>query len=217
MKKILISVGILVFKIGLVSGLAEAGLIVEPNSVLVSPEIKLSSNLGVSGDEIKISGSGFGSGEKIQIGCGKLNVVAVTYSSPLGTFATSFFIGDNYEIGVNQVFAVGHSSYLMAQADLRIEPKKEWTFMVYLDGDNNLEECGIDDFVEMAKVGSNENINIVVQFDRAGYDNRYDNWETTKRFYITQGMTPVATNAIEDIGEANMGSSQTVINFGDWA
>jgi hypothetical protein len=23
-----------------------------------------------------------------------------------------------------------------------------WTFMVYLDGDNNLESCGIDDFME---------------------------------------------------------------------
>jgi len=41
-----------------------------------------------------------------------------------------------------------------------------WTFMVYLDGDNNLESCGVEDFMEMASVGSNAQVNIVVQFDR---------------------------------------------------
>lgn len=33
---------------------------------------------------------------------------------------------------------------------------KEWTFMVYLDGDNNLEENAVDDFLEMASVGSHQ-------------------------------------------------------------
>ena len=55
----------------------------------------------------------------------------------------------------------------------------EWTFMIYLDGDNNLEEAGIDDFLEIASVGSDSNINIVVQFDRiGGYDTSYGNWTT---------------------------------------
>jgi len=41
-----------------------------------------------------------------------------------------------------------------------------WTFMVYLDADNNLESAGIDDFLEMAAVGTSPNVNIVVQMDR---------------------------------------------------
>ncbi len=95
---------------------------------------------------------------------------------------------------------------------------KEWTFAVYLDGDNNLEREAIDDFLEMATIGSTAEINIVVQFDRVnGYDWSYDDWKTTKRFYITQGMTPIATNAVADIGEANMGATQTVIEFVGWA
>jgi hypothetical protein len=44
--------------------------------------------------------------------------------------------------------------------------ENEWTFMVYLDGDNNLEGAGIDDFMEMSSVSSTEGMNIVVQFDR---------------------------------------------------
>ena len=57
-----------------------------------------------------------------------------------------------------------------------------WTVMVYLDADNNLESAGIDDFLEMALVGSTEDVNIVVQMDRiSGDDSRYDNWTTARR------------------------------------
>ncbi|MBU1752825.1 PEGA domain-containing protein [bacterium] len=100
-----------------------------------------------------------------------------------------------------------------------IESKeKEWTFMVYLDGDNKLESSAIADFIEMANVGSDDYINIVVQFDRInGYDSSYDNWTTTKRFYVTREMTPTKGNALEDIGEANMGDPTVLADFMNWA
>jgi len=94
---------------------------------------------------------------------------------------------------------------------------KTWTFMVYLDGDNDLESAAIDDFLEMASVGSDENINIVVQFDRiSGYDTRYGDWTSTKRFYITEGMTPEPGNALQDLGELNHGDQDTLIDFINW-
>lgn len=90
--------------------------------------------------------------------------------------------------------------------------------MVYLDGDNNLESAGIDDFLEMSSVGSDSNVKIVVQFDRIdGEDSSYGDWKTCKRFYVTSGMTPTAGNAITDIGEANMGDPATLTAFIDWA
>jgi hypothetical protein len=93
----------------------------------------------------------------------------------------------------------------------------EWTFLVYLDGDNNLEGAGIDDFLEMSSVGSTSDVNIVVQFDRiSGYDGRYDDWTTTKRFLVSYGMTPTSGNALQDIGEANMGDPQTLVDFAQW-
>lgn len=101
----------------------------------------------------------------------------------------------------------------------------EWTVMVYLDGDNNLEDAAIDDFLEMSSVGSVENvINIVVQFDRIeGYNTKHGNWTICHRFYITTEITPEESNAISDWGdgkggrEVNMGDSDTLTDFINWA
>ncbi|MDY7031720.1 MAG: clostripain-related cysteine peptidase [Thermodesulfobacteriota bacterium] len=100
----------------------------------------------------------------------------------------------------------------------------DWTFMVYLDADNNLESAGIDDFLEMASVGSDSNVNIVVQFDRiSGYDTSYGNWTECHRFLVTSEMTPETANAVSDWGdgsggrEVNMADPQNLINFATWA
>lgn len=100
----------------------------------------------------------------------------------------------------------------------------KWTIMVYLDGDNDLESWAIKDFLEMSKIGSDENINIVVQFDRISGDNSsFGNWSICHRFYITQEMTPEESNAIPDWGdgkggrEVNMGDPQTLTDFIYWA
>ncbi len=90
-----------------------------------------------------------------------------------------------------------------------------WTVAVYLDADNNLESAGLDDFLEMSSIGSDANINIVVQLDLYSTSNSYG-WATCKRFYVTQGMTPTAANALSDLGEVNMGDPDTLIAFGSW-
>ncbi len=99
----------------------------------------------------------------------------------------------------------------------------DWTFMVYLDADNNLESDGISDFLEMSAQGSTDDINIVVQFDRIpGYSIRYDNWTDCQRFYITSGLTPLVANAVSDWGdgvggrEVNMADPQTLEDFVAW-
>jgi len=90
--------------------------------------------------------------------------------------------------------------------------------MVYMNADNNLEAAGIDDFLEMASVGSNADVDIIVQFDRvSGYDNSYDDWTTCRRFRITSGMTPANGNEIQDLGECNMADPDTLRDFITWA
>ena len=107
----------------------------------------------------------------------------------------------------------------------------EWTVMVYLDSDNNLESAGIDDINEMEIVGSSSDVNIVVQVDRIPYsvlaannqgytdDISNSNWTTTRRYYITQDFDPIQINSQlkSDLGELNMGDPQTLIDFTDWA
>src|SRR4030042_1070560 len=96
----------------------------------------------------------------------------------------------------------------------------EWTGMVYLAADNNLESAGIDDINDMEMVGSTSDVNIVVQVDRIpGYDISNDNWTTTRRYYITQDFDPIQINSqlISDLGELNMGDPQTLVDFANWA
>jgi len=156
------------------------------------------------------------------------HVSPVTGVSAVGGFASSYSANSSGIIVRNDGRAIVNS-FLIDESNIYgkelwkneisyLLDQKKWTFMVYLDGDNNLEKYGIDDFLEMAQVGSNSDVNIVVQFDRInGYDYRYDDWKSTKRFYITPGMTPTASNALSDLGEANMGDPSTLVNFVDWA
>lgn len=98
-----------------------------------------------------------------------------------------------------------------------VDKGPRWTFMIYLDADNNLESAGIDDFLEMASVGSSKDVNIIVQMDRTGgYDNTYGNWTGTRRFIVNNGDTPSKT-PLADLGEQNMGDPNTLQDFVTWA
>jgi hypothetical protein len=93
-----------------------------------------------------------------------------------------------------------------------------WTFMVYLDGDNDLEGDCINIFLNLSSVGSTSQVNIVVQLDRiGGYDDRFGDWTDCKRFYVTKGMTPTLGSSTIDLGEVDMGDPITLTNFVNWA
>jgi hypothetical protein len=44
-------------------------------------------------------------------------------------------------------------------------PQAQWTWLVYMAGDNNLEGAGRVDLREMQEVGSTSDVNVIVQFD----------------------------------------------------
>lgn len=46
------------------------------------------------------------------------------------------------------------------------QTSEKWTLLIYLDGDNNLDPYSVDDIEEMKMVGSTENINVLVLWDR---------------------------------------------------
>jgi hypothetical protein len=82
--------------------------------------------------------------------------------------------------------------------------------MIYLAGDNNLDSAGVIDLKEMKKVGSTNEINVVVQFDRAGRDS------ATNRYYIRKGGT-IAKDKVADLGETNMGDPKVLEDFVTWS
>ncbi len=99
--------------------------------------------------------------------------------------------------------------------------KAKWTVMVYMSGDNNLEDYIVKDIEEeLGLVGSSVTriINILALADRGpGYDTSRGDWQTTKLFYVTKGMKADSDNAVEDWGERNFGDPQTLIEFVTWS
>ncbi len=99
--------------------------------------------------------------------------------------------------------------------------KADWTILVYLDGDNDLEQESIDDYAEMASVGSSASLNIIVQFDRISSSEDWDatssgDWSAVKRFRVERGKKPTKSNQLADLGELNMGDPRTLTDFVTW-
>jgi Clostripain family len=96
--------------------------------------------------------------------------------------------------------------------------KTKWTVMVYISGDNDLEEYVVQDIEqELAVTGSSQNVQVLALADRGpGYDTSRGDWQTTKLYHVAQGMLATAENADADWGERNFGDKQTLIDFVDW-
>lgn len=95
-------------------------------------------------------------------------------------------------------------------AKTRAAMQKDWTIMVYLAGDNNLDGAGVVDLAEMKAVGSGDRINVVAQFDRVGTKGE------TQRYYLRKGTT-TAKDVVKKLGETNMGDPKVLEDFVTWA
>jgi clostripain len=94
---------------------------------------------------------------------------------------------------------------------------RQWTYMVYMGADNNLSNAGIGDINEMEKVGSNENIAVVVQ---AEFSSQYSQGAPTdtRRIYVQNDNDANSVNlAGTSLGNVNMGDPATLTAFINWA
>ncbi|NLJ49274.1 MAG: hypothetical protein GX428_06785 [Candidatus Atribacteria bacterium] len=83
-----------------------------------------------------------------------------------------------------------------------------WTIMIYVDGDNDLDPYAIQNINSMELVGSTDKVKIIVQYDSYGYAG-------ARRYYITKDYDQenITSPVIEDIGEVNMGTGETLVDF----
>ena len=97
-------------------------------------------------------------------------------------------------------------------------PRANWTVMVYISGDNNLEDYVVKDIeLELAPTGSSANVQVVALADRGpGYDTSRGDWQTTKLYHVTKNMIADSASAVADWGERNFGDPQTLIDFVTW-
>ncbi|HEY6568278.1 MAG TPA: clostripain-related cysteine peptidase [Actinomycetota bacterium] len=98
-------------------------------------------------------------------------------------------------------------------------PQAKWTVMVYMSGDNDLEEYISTDLeTELAAPGSSANVQVVALADRGpGYDKTHGDWKSTKLFHVTPGMAALPGSAVADWGERDMGNPQTLVDFVSWS
>ncbi len=97
-----------------------------------------------------------------------------------------------------------------------------WLVMVYLDADDEiLEEDIYLDLNEIEQAGGSERVTVVAQIDRyaGGYDGDGD-WDSTKRFLLSQkddDLKHLKAQELQELGELDMGNTQTLVDFGVWA
>lgn len=93
---------------------------------------------------------------------------------------------------------------------------KKWTFMVYMCADNDLDARGPEDVAELEAAGSSENVNILVQLDRAN--------APARRYYITKRAPGAAVDdwgsasRLEaELGEIDSGDPDRLVDFFKWS
>lgn len=118
---------------------------------------------------------------------------------PAGTYnVTAFKAGYQLETESNVVVYEGQITYV--NFTLTAMPLAKWTYMCYLDGDNDLWEHGNSDFDEIVSVGSTSEVNIVVLKDNEGTCD-------TNLYYINIGGGSSA-----DIQLSNVNSSWGIVS-----
>ena len=106
----------------------------------------------------------------------------------------------------------------VAGADTAKTPRANWTLMVYLDADNDLERPMMRNLAEMAKVGSTDAVNVIVLAARSPRgDGKYTNeavvnlpnWTTVKLLRVE----PNRLRELADWGAEDMGDPATLARF----
>jgi hypothetical protein len=89
--------------------------------------------------------------------------------------------------------------------------RAKWSFLVYLNGANDLQTFGPLNFNQMEKVGSTTDVNIVVQWKQASCSScGSPDWTGTRRYFVTKDsdVSAVHSTLVQDMGPS--------IDMGDW-
>jgi Clostripain family len=127
--------------------------------------------------------------------------------------------------GIGLAIMIGTGAAAQAAATAP-PPSREWTILIFMNGKNNLEPFAIEDFAEIAAVGSTSKVSFVVQMgrplvraeDQSSYADVFDGWSGARRFLVTKDQTPATGQQVEIVGggEVDMGAPETLEAFLKW-
>lgn len=95
----------------------------------------------------------------------------------------------------------------------------DWTVLVYMSADNNLELAALQDFNEMEAAGNSERVHVLVQIDRAQGESDADgDWHEARRYVVhaDEDTSVITSEFTVDMGEVNMGEAGTLNDFITW-
>lgn len=118
---------------------------------------------------------------------------------------TTTFANGTYSIKAKAHASGGKIAESMA-VTVNVNNDIKWTFMVYINGDNNLEGAAIGDLDEMKTVGSTDKLNIIVQLDKYNGDGCW-------RYRVNQG----SLQELQTLPEQDFGDPNVLLDFVDWA
>jgi len=113
-----------------------------------------------------------------------------------------------------------------AQTATKIPP---WTFMVYLNGDNDLDPLMEKAFNNLEKAAQNPDVNILVLWDRCSLLSddgtecldKDEGIENTRLYRVEYDDSDLITSPVQEVswnpGELDMGDPDTLVNFVTWA
>jgi len=175
-----------------------------------------------------VGGGGFSTRGKQMGGCGTLLVVILFIAYILLSGGDGLNLGGSTDPGIGGQGLEGFEPVEPSLPESNFTPPapstsggQTWTIMLYQDADDQVLEQDIYlDLNEAERVGSSPNVNIVAQIDRfrAGYQGD-GNWTSTRRYYVTQDsdLNRVGSQIAEELGEADMSSPQTLVDFVQWS
>jgi len=87
---------------------------------------------------------------------------------------------------------------------------KDWTVLVFLNADNDLDQYGVIDVNEMEKVGSTDRMNVVVLLDRQ--------YGVAQKLFITKDNDEknITSKVVEELGDYDMGDYRNLVDFVAW-
>lgn len=100
-----------------------------------------------------------------------------------------------------------HAESATAKTD---KPLKEWTFLLFLNGHNNLDRFGYLNLNQMEEVGSTDQVNLIAQWASLG--------QPTRRLYVEKDDDPLAVTSpvLQELGIVDMGSWEELVKFIRW-
>lgn len=93
----------------------------------------------------------------------------------------------------------------------------QWTYMVYVAGDNNLAASAIQDINEMEMVGSSSGINVIVQAEFSKDYTPQMPTATLRGKIVKDSDTQNISSSLSNIGSRDMGSKAALTEFIKWA